>query len=84
MVIERHVLGLPRPDPEYGAEAVQLERVHGVVQRVLHECEDRMDSLLGFELATIDDVEQAAHDVFKLGRDAVQVLVGEVHERIDE
>ncbi len=37
-----------------------------------------------FELATIDAVEQAAHDVFKLGRDAVQVLVGEVHERVDE
>lgn len=61
MMLQSDVSGLPRRDPKHALEAVQLERVKGVVQRVLEQGENRMDALSNIAsfLSTIATLERA-------------------------
>ena len=84
MMIQGHIFGLTWANAKDGAEAVKLESVERVVQCVLHQRQDSMDTLLRFELPTVDIFQQVHDDIFELGRNAIQVFVGEVDERVDE
>lgn len=84
MMVQGHVLGLSGANAKDGTEAVELESVESVVQGVLHQRQDSMNTLLSFELSTVDILEQIHDYILKLGGNAVEVFVGKVDERIDE
>lgn len=83
-MIQSHVLRLPRSDTKHGSEAVELECVESVIERVFHERENGMNTLLRFQLAPIHIFEQVDHDILEFGCNAVEVLVGKVDQRINE